>query len=136
MKSADAVKNVAKIIRLFPDTNLVVVVSAMGKTTNALEAVVNAWFYGEGDPSELVPQIAEFHAEIMDGLDMPETDPTRLFVAETLAELGKRTAKSPTTNYDFEYDQIVSLGEIMSTRIVNDYCKEMHSTHSGLIAEN
>ena len=124
MKNAEGVRNVEKIVRLAlndqssivnrPIVNgLMVVVSAMGKTTNALERVVE--FLDAGKEEQALSQwvdIMDFHVAIMKELDLqPGTD----------IRLQGEIPYDPTRPFDENYDQIVSLGEIMSTQIVAVY---------------
>src|SRR6187401_925243 len=68
VKDAASVKNVADILSLFKNEMLVVVISAMGKTTNALEKVVNAFYYGKPGLKDEIAAVKMFHLEILSGL--------------------------------------------------------------------
>jgi len=68
VKDAASVKNVAAILSLFKNEKLVVVISAMGKTTNALEKVVNAFYYGKPELKDAIAQVKMYHLEIISGL--------------------------------------------------------------------
>lgn len=125
VKNADAVKNVAHILSLFPHDRLTVVVSAMGKTTNALEEVVDAlWKREEETFLKLVEESHAFHLHIMDELFAQKSSPIYDQVAELFSGLKTLFTQSQSDNYHFEYDQIVSLGEVVSTRIVEAYMRE------------
>ena len=113
VKNADGVRNVEKIVRLAGAQDLMVVVSAMGKTTNALERVVE--FLDAGKEEQALTQwidIVDFHVAIMKELGLQPGSDIRL-----QGEIPYDPAKS----LDENYDQIVSLGEIMSTQIVAVY---------------
>lgn len=122
VKDANAVKNVANILSLFKGEKLGIVISAMGKTTNAMEQIVQAyWNKQESTFKDLIEERRAFHLEIIDGLFEDSTlviyeDVNGVF--DTLLERYKREI---TTNYDFEYDQIVGFGEVVSTMIVSAY---------------
>ena len=113
VKNAEGVRNVEKIVRLEGATDLMVVVSAMGKTTNALERVVE--FLDAGKEEQALAQwvdIIDFHVAIMKELGLqPGTD----------IRLQGEIPFDPKRSLDENYDQIVSLGEIMSTQIVAVY---------------
>ncbi len=113
VKNAEGVRNVEKIVRLAGAQDLMVVVSAMGKTTNALERVVE--FLDAGKEEQALTQwidIIDFHVAIMKELGLQPGSDIRL-----QGEIPYDPAKS----LDENYDQIVSLGEIMSTQIVAVY---------------
>ena len=113
VKNAAGVRNVEQIIRLTQADDLMVVVSAMGKTTNALERVVE--FLSEGKEEQALAQwvdIMDFHVAIMKELGLhPGVD----------IRLQGEIPYDPALSFDANYDQVVSLGEIMSTQIVAVY---------------
>ena len=112
VKNAEGVRNVEKIVRM-AEGDLMVVVSAMGKTTNALERVVEALAAGQEEKAlQQWVDIIDFHVAIMKELGLQPGVDIRL-----QGEIPYDTAKS----FDENYDQIVSLGEIMSTQIVAVY---------------
>ena len=118
VKNAEGVRNVEKIVRLAGAQDLMVVVSAMGKTTNALERVVE--FLDAGKEEQALTQwidIVDFHVAIMKELGLQPGSDIRL-----QGEIPYDPAKS----LDENYDQIVSLGEIMSTQIVAVYQRRTH----------
>ncbi|MBL4863199.1 MAG: aspartate kinase [Crocinitomicaceae bacterium] len=122
VKDADAVRNVASIISLFNGEKLGIVVSAMGKTTNAMEAIVKAlWDRQEDEFKQLVEERRNFHLEIMHALFKDESLPIYVEVELLFRELVSKYNASIYENFDCEYDQIVSLGEILSTKIIAAY---------------
>jgi len=121
VKDAAAVKNVTKILAGFTDDKLVVVVSAMGKTTNALEKVVNAYFYKTGDASAALNEVKEFHHKIMMDLFSVPTHPIFDIVNNIFVEIDWVIEEEPAKGFAFAYDQIVSTGELISTRIISAY---------------
>lgn len=126
VKNAEGVKNIAKILKVNSDSKIVVVVSAMSKTTNALENVLNEFFKMDTNALDSLNSIRQFHFEIIDQLF--ETDLKKTIKAE-ISEIFKKltdyiiTKKSPD-NYDYEYDKLISWGEIISTKIINSYLIE------------
>lgn len=113
VKDAAGVRNLANIVRRHGPA-VVIVVSAMGKTTNALEELVRAYMNhdAEGLRNRLA-QLRTYHAAIMQ--DLPGDFDT---VYQTFDALADHVAQPPVGSYDEVYDQIVSLGEILSTQIV------------------
>ncbi|CAN5238479.1 aspartate kinase [soil metagenome] len=124
VKDADAVKNVAGILKQFSNENLVVVISAMGKTTNGLERLCNSFFFGEGNSAEILEEIRSFHTTILEDLFPDKNHPVFNEIHNTIVELEWAIEEKPTHTYDCEYDQIVSIGEILSTKIVSAYLNE------------
>jgi len=121
VKEAAAVKNVTAILKLYPDESLAVVVSAMGKTTNALEKVTTAHFYKQTDPKPLLDEIKNYHLAIMQELFQDDSAAIFDLVNNLFVEIEWVLEEEPVKGYDFIYDQIVSTGELISTRIVSEY---------------
>jgi len=125
VKDAESVKNVASIIARYNDRPLVVVVSAMAKTTNALEAVVHAWVNNSGEAAALFIEVMNFHRKIATELfASPNADLENFFTileAETLALLSA-PALEP---YGKAYDAIVHRGELISTKIISNYLQSI-----------
>lgn len=125
VRNAEAVKNVGEIIQLFPNEKIAVVISAMGKTTNAMELIVDALCQQEKDTFiNLVNERKSFHQEIVNEIFQNNNS---IFeeVNQIFSELEQRFDSGCTENFDFEYDQIVSLGEVLSTKIVSAYLNEI-----------
>ncbi len=121
VNSADAVRNMAQIVQshLEPGKPLVVVVSAMGKTTNLLEKLVPGV---TDDTHELRRQLEEYHLKIYKEL-IPCVDDADNAVQELLRKLDGRLATLQPSNeqYNYNYDQVVSFGELISTTIIAEY---------------
>ncbi len=120
VKNAAAVENVARILKMFPKENLVVVVSAMGKMTNALEALVDAYMQGQLEMMQRFSEIESFHREIVANLGIPAGVSLER-VDKLFAELKNRLEKPVSDNYDYDYDQIVGFGELISAAIISVY---------------
>ncbi|MBS1765077.1 MAG: aspartate kinase [Bacteroidetes bacterium] len=121
VKDASSVKNVATILQKYPGEKLLVVISAMGKTTNALEKVVNDYYYNKGNALQSLEEVHNFHLSIMETL----FHNTELSVFKEVAQLFESTSlllkNKPDGLFAYYYDQIVSLGELVSTKIVSAY---------------
>ena len=121
VKDAVGVKNLAGIVKSCSD-DLVIVVSAMGKTTNAIEAVAKNYFNGNKDELVLnISALKQYHFEIIADLFGNLSNIISKEITSDFKALEKRLGHSPSLDYDFEYDQIVSLGEILSTKITSAY---------------
>jgi aspartate kinase len=125
VKDADAIRNVASILSLYPGNKLTVVVSAMGKSTNKLEEIVDALesknhklFVG------LVDELESFHMDIMAALFPERHFKIYQTIEELFETLRSRFEAVFSDNKSFEYDQIVSLGEVLSSQIVSAYLIE------------
>lgn len=124
VKSADAVRNIGKIIGQYND-RIVIVISAMGKTTNALERIIEGFFNRDADRiREEMKALKEYHFEILKDLFPSERHHAHLDINDVFSSLERRLAEDPTLNYDFDYDQIIGYGEILSTKIVTQYLNE------------
>jgi aspartate kinase len=117
VKDADSVLNVIKIINLF-DADLMVVISAMGKTTNAMEKVVDLYF-NKLDYSEEINFVHQFHQAIIKDLGLEEDEAFASVFKSFWDKVRDKLVTEPSVNYDYEYDQIVSFGELFSTAIVS-----------------
>ncbi|MGB0864849.1 MAG: aspartate kinase [Saprospiraceae bacterium] len=125
VKNADAIKNVASILKEYKDEKLVIVVSAMGKTTNHLEDVVKSFFYKKADPFEALKEVKDFHYKVMNEL-FEESDDIFDRVNDTLVEIEWVIEDEAQETYDYLYDQIVSIGEFLSTQIVSAYLNKVN----------
>jgi len=123
VKDALGVKNLKEVILATGVTQKIIVISAMGKTTNAMERVVNAYF---DNPDAVNPslQIAiDSHLDIISQLFI-KSHPIFKKVTNTFEQLKNFLAYNKSPNYDFVYDQIVSYGELISTTIISTYLSE------------
>lgn len=126
VKNATSVKNLAEILQKFSD-NIVVVISAMGKSTNALEQIVE--YYSSGNKVELdiaFENFKAFHYYIMKDLFESTEHQSYQKVKAVFDTMSEKISDKPTLNYDFDYDQIVSNGELLSTLIVSEYLKAVN----------
>jgi aspartate kinase len=130
VKDAAGVRNLAKIIALNIDKQLLIVVSAMGKTTNALEAITAAYIREDNSAHSLLEELREYHHNILTELFEDVHHPVFDEVANTFVEVEWMLEDEPHPDYGFNYDQIVSIGELLSSRIVNAYLnfKSLKST--------
>ncbi len=124
VKDADALRNVTKILGLFPEEKIVVVVSAMGKTTNAFEEIVLAlWNRNEDEFQAKIDEVKAFHNNIIDELFGTKSQEIKKQLDEIIAGIQDRYFNSERWSFNLEYDQLVSLGEVISTSIVSEYLK-------------
>jgi aspartate kinase len=121
VKDADSVRNVAEILQKHAPEKLVVIVSAMGKTTNALEKVLTAWYENDERLNAFLQEVISYHEEIIKALFPDKNHPVYFKTDLLFGELEGNLSSLPTLNYDFDYDQIVSFGELISTTIISEF---------------
>ena len=121
VKDSDGVKNLVKILNYLGQQQTLIVVSAMGKTTNSLELLVKNYFDNKDDLQYSLNEVFNFHNKILD--DLFKEDNHQIFsdVKEVFENLRGFLKRNKSPDYSFVYDQVVSFGEILSTKIINSY---------------
>lgn len=114
LKNAQAIQNMATIVKAYADAPLLVVVSAMGKTTNALESILTT-FKKEGNHIVEIEALKNYHYQICDDL-FTDTETFKKKLDLVFDELNENL-QTPG-EYDQVYDQVISLGEVLSSLIV------------------
>ncbi|GAB3323207.1 aspartate kinase [Larkinella ripae] len=122
VKDAQGIRNVAEIIRQHPN-RLVVVVSAMGDITDALEQLTWAYLRRQADTSLIWQRIRAYHEQAVSELTEPES-PVFSPVFELFADMESILNQEPGAHADQIYDQLVSYGELLATRLVNAYLNQ------------
>lgn len=123
VKNAEAVKNVASILQKNTTEPTIVVISAMDKTTNKLEALVNAWFYKQGNADDIFNELKKFHLNIAKELFKDAKDINNE-IENVFVEILWAIEEEPSFSYNHHYDQLVSQGEVLATKIVSAYLNE------------
>jgi len=125
VKDAAGVKNVKQVLETVGFENVLVVISAMGKTTNALEVVIKNYFDKSKELTSSVQDVKKYHIEILLDLFVDEKKPNFISaykaVSQHFEDLDYFLKNNKSPNYNFVYDQIVSFGELISTTIVSHY---------------
>ena len=121
VKDAEGVRNVAEVLKKVGYKNTLIIVSAMGKTTNALELVVDHYFNQPEELPNTILELKQFHLQIVEVLFGPLSEPINKRVGELVSELKSFFNHNKATNYSFVYDQVVGFGELLSTSIINAY---------------
>jgi aspartate kinase len=124
VKDADGIKNVLDVLQKVGHEDLLVVISAMGKTTNALEVVIKNYFEKSSAFHASLQEVRKYHNQIL--LDLFEDEEHDVFftVNSHFADLEYFLRSNKSPNYNFVYDQVISFGEIVSTSIVSHYFNE------------
>lgn len=123
VKDAEGIQNVCNVLKTIKANEVLVVVSAMGKTTNALEVVVKNYFDKSDDLQLSVQDIKDYHFAIISKL----FEPTHLVFSDIenyFFDLNQFLEQNKSPNYNFVYDQIVSFGEMISSKILYHYLKD------------
>ena len=121
VKNADAVRNIVGILKEHKG-DIIVVISAMGKTTNNLERIIDHYVNRdiEGLDKEL-ETLKSFHSEIINDLFDDRSHAVHKEVDALLKELEREIGKEPSLSFDHDYDQIICYGELLSTKIIANY---------------
>ena len=135
VKDAEGIKNLAKILQQYKAHKPLVVISAMGKTTNLLEEVARAFYLKQADVFEKVEKVKLFHKNIISDL-FPKGHTVFDEVTNLFVEVEWALEDEPRPEYPYEYDQIVSIGELVSTTIVSAYLNEIGLKNTWLDARD
>lgn len=126
VNSVERIKNAGKILKQYPDEKLLVVISAMGKTTNALEKVVQAFYNNKKDEAlQLFEQVKQSHLNTAKYLLVTNYLTCALQLKNFFTEAEWLLHDKPVRDYDYYYDQVVCIGELFSTAIVSHYLNEV-----------
>ena len=121
VKDAQGVRNVATVLNQTQETNLVIVISAMGKTTNALEGVVACYFNEPTKLKQAIEAIKAYHWAICQELFTDTNQLVFSHLQELITALSSFLQTNKSTNKAYVYDQVVGYGELLSTTIVSTY---------------
>lgn len=126
VKDAEAIKNVGSILLRFEHEPVFVVVSAMGKTTNKLEACLSYLLAQDQlNYYHTVDELRDFHVDIAGELFHDKHSKVFRFIDDLFEQLKNKFEKPLAEERSFEYDQVVSLGEVLSSFIINEYVLEL-----------
>jgi aspartate kinase len=126
VNSVERVKNVGDILKLYSHEKILVVISAMGKTTNALEKVANAFYEGKKEEAlQLFQQVKQQHLNTAKFLLVTNAVACEEQLNSFFTEVEWLLHDKPVKDYDYYYDQVVCIGELLSTSIVSHYLNEI-----------
>ena len=120
VKNAEGVRNLKKILDIYRNEKLVVVISAMGKMTNQLEKVLDAWYYQPDALTINFEMVKNFHLDIAKQLENRQGEITSVLLP-ILDKLFAILSGNHSNHYDKDYDDIVSFGEYLSTQLISTY---------------
>lgn len=121
VKNAEGVINLAKVLRKTHFNDTVIVVSAMGKTTNSLEKLVDLYLQNSDNLNQQLFEIESFHQTIVNDLFDSKFSETGSVIKNIFKDLKFFLSTNKSEKYSFVYDQIVSYGEILSTKIIHKF---------------
>ncbi len=125
VKDAKGIQNVVKVLQHTGYDNTLLVISAMGKTTNAMEEVVNAYFKDKASLTAALQEVIKYHNAILSDLFSNDNHPIFQKVRLLIEEVTGFLAWNKSPNYNFVYDQVVCYGELLSTTILSEYLIEV-----------
>ncbi len=126
VNSIERIQNVANIIRDYGDESLVIIISAIGKTTNALEKVAEVFYAGNKDEAlNLFNVVKQQHLNTANYLLVTEANACNKHLNDFFTEVEWLLHDKPVRDFDYYYDQIVCVGELLSTSIISHYLKEL-----------
>ncbi len=121
VKDPDGIKNLRAIVEMHRHKPLLLVISAMGKTTNALEKLTRSYLNQNPDTRQLFNNIKAYHFSILESLFEDKNSTAFDDVENAFVEIDWILEEDPPENHDFVYDQLVSIGELVSTKIASAY---------------
>ncbi|WP_066223320.1 aspartate kinase [Formosa haliotis] len=124
VKDAASVKNLAQILKHYADKNTVVIVSAMGKMTNAFEGLIDNYLNNSSDLEASIMAIQQYHHTIASDLFSDLNHPIFKAIQTHFDALTSILNTNDSTDFDFVYDQIIGFGELLSTTIVSAYLND------------
>lgn len=120
VKDAPAIENLKNILHRYEDEQLVVVISAMGKTTNFLEKLLDAYYHAPENVPALIAELRMNHETVAVQL-MGECNPFLPHSERLFTLLNEQLQRPTSDNFDYDYDRIVSFGELLSTTLISTY---------------
>ncbi|RBL91569.1 aspartate kinase [Chitinophaga flava] len=122
LESVERIKQVAQIVQSFPDDKLLIVISAMGKTTNELEKVAQNFYMRKREISaQLLYNVEQHHIQVAEALLGTRQHPLFQQLQQFFTEAEWTLGEKPVRSYDYYYDQLVGMGELLSTAIVSAF---------------
>ncbi|HEY9169872.1 MAG TPA: aspartate kinase [Lutibacter sp.] len=125
VNNAEGVKNVARVLKDEGFKNTLIVISAMGKMTNAFEKIINSYHHKTDDIQQNIEFVKNYHLTLMNGLFENKSKAVYIEVDALFEGLYDFIKYNKSTDYNFIYDQIVGFGELLSTKIVSAYLNEI-----------
>ncbi len=136
IKDPRAIRNVLHVLKTVGFSNSLIIASAMGKTTNALEDVVNAYFKKTEELNNTINSVKNYHLDIVSDIFTDKNHVVFDRISILFAEMELFLSNNKSPNYNFVYDQIVSYGEIFATTILSHFLNDQHLENTWIDARN
>jgi aspartate kinase len=136
VKDAEGVKNITKVLQQEGSDKTVVIISAMGKMTNAFEEVAKAYYHQTNDLTQHINKIKSYHENIITELFGENKVNTLIDIEQFYVEMSGFMMMNKSTHYNYIYDQIVSFGELISTKIVSNYLNDFGTKNQWIDVRN
>lgn len=136
IKDPQAIRNVLHVLQTVGFTDSLIIASAMGKTTNALEDVVNAYFKKSAELKKYIDVVKNNHLEIIADLFDDKNHVVFQKISTLFNEMERFLANNKSPNYNFVYDQIVSYGEIVATTVLSYFLNDQKIENTWIDARN
>ena len=136
IKDPQAIRNVLHVLKTVGFSNSLIIASAMGKTTNALEDVVNAYFKKTEELNNTINSVKNYHLDIVSDIFTDKNHVVFDRISILFAEMELFLSNNKSPNYNFVYDQIVSYGEIFATTILSHFLNDQHIENTWIDARN
>lgn len=136
IRNAESIRNVGNIVKSYLDGPLLIVISAIGQTTNKLVALNNVYLSEDNHAHELLEEIKADHFNLLHQLFSDAKNPIFDDVNNAFVEIEWLLEEEPADTPDYIYDQIVSIGEVASSKIVNAYLNELGCSSTWVDARN
>ena len=132
VKNAEGVKNLARVLQQVGYENTLVVVSAMGKMTNAMELIIKNYFDNKPELPPSIEAVKTYHNTILLNLFENTQHPIFKKVASIFEDLDSFLKRNKSPDYNFVYDQVIGFGELISTTIISAYLNDIGLTNNWL----
>jgi aspartate kinase len=133
VNSVERIQNLAGIVKLYEKDPLVIIISAMGKTTNGLEKVAEAFYAGNKEEAlQLFDAVKQYHVNISKYLLVTHFNECLAQLSDFFTEVEWLLHDKPVREFDYYYDQVVCVGELLSTCIISHYLNEAGITNEWL----
>ena len=121
IKDAEAVRNIFDLLKITGHSDVLLVVSAMGKTTNAIEEIINNYFEKSAGLKASIQEVKKYHNQILLDLFEDEKHPVFSGLKKLFDEMELFLQNNKSPNYNYVYDQLIGYGELLSTTILTNF---------------
>ncbi len=135
VKNAQAVKNVVNVLQQEGSENTLIVISAMGKMTNAFENIIDSYYKNNNNLQKNIEFVRIFHFQIINEL-FENPNPLIIEIEQLFGQLSGFLISNNINDYNYIYDQIIGYGELLSTKIISTYLNKAGITNNWIDVRN